>query len=200
MQALFYPKTSLSTSYPVQTMGCLILHGAMRSELCGCKPLSIIRSGLHFPLEMLLLYHQDISKLTSIFFSFLFFKAVGQMIFPSNFFPVTKIIMKNNFYFEFFSAVPLLIFPLAHWKLWERVWFFSVERTWENLVRLFVEKEQFFFYSAFCLQFCITFLWKYMSQFPFKFLYSVLKKVADGRGELGTPHVNQLYSFIGCIY
>lgn len=90
---------------------------------------------------------------------------MGQLIFPSNFFPVMKMIMKNNFYFEFFSAVPLLIFPLAHWKLWQRVRFFSVKRTWENLVRLFAEKEHFFFYPAFCLQFCITFLWKYSPSF-----------------------------------
>lgn len=178
MQALFYPKTWLLTSYPVQTMCCLILHDAMRSDLCGCKPLCIIRSGMHFPLEMLPLYHQDVSKLTFglgfFFLSFFFFQAVRQLIFPSNFFSVTKMIKKNNFYFEFYSAIPLLIFPLTHWKLWERVWFFSVERTWENLVRHFVEKVQFFFYPAFCLQFCITFIWKYVSQFPFKFLYLVL--------------------------
>lgn len=78
------PASLLVSGYTAMISGwsCLILHGAMRSALCGCKPLSIIRSGLHFPLEMLSLYHQDISKLT-----FLLLKAVGQLIFfSSNFF------------------------------------------------------------------------------------------------------------------
>lgn len=33
---------------------------------------------------------------------------MGQLIFPSNFFLVRKITMKNNFYLEFFSVIPLL--------------------------------------------------------------------------------------------
>lgn len=132
MEAFFYPKTWLPTSYPVQTIHCLILHAAMRSELCGHKPLSIIRQGLHFPLEMPLFIIKTFqsSKAHFLFFPFLiFFKAMGQLIYPIKFFHVRKMIMKNHFYFEFFSAIPLLNLPLAHWKLWERVWLFSVERT-----------------------------------------------------------------------
>lgn len=93
-------------------MHCLVLHGmdVMRSELCGRKLLSVIRSGLHFPLEMLSLYHQDISKLTSIFF---FLKQWDNWFFPSNFFPVTKMIMKNNLNFEFFFQ--LFHYWSFHW-------------------------------------------------------------------------------------
>lgn len=41
-----------------------------------------------------------------------------------------------------------------------------------------------------------------MSQYPFKFLHSILllKRLQMEGGELGTPCVNQLYSFHGCIY
>lgn len=104
MEALFYP---VMTAHILPRADNPLPDPACCSEIRAVWPQTAFHNWIRaaFSLGNAPLYHQDISKLKSSLFFFFFFpfsiflKAMRQLIFPSNFFLVRKMIMKNNFYF-----------------------------------------------------------------------------------------------------